>query len=67
MDSLGLLKPSPEGEDPGGLEFQVAVGIFVFSCIVPFAYLGKHRDELVELFCLFFFSDYFYTQTNLCS
>ena len=67
MDSLGLLKPSPEGEAPGGLEFQVAVGIFVFSCIVPFAYLGKHRDELVESFCLFFIYDNIYKQNNQSS
>lgn len=49
MGSLGLLRPSLEGEAPGGLGFQVTVGIFVFSCIVLFAYLGKHRNEPVEL------------------
>lgn len=35
------------------------MGIFVFACIVLFAYLGKHRNEPVELLCLVFFSDYF--------
>lgn len=37
----------------------MAVGIFVFACIVLFAYLGRHRNEPVELLCLVFFSDYF--------
>lgn len=58
MDSLGLLRLSPEGKAPGGLEFQVTVGTFVFSCIVPFAYLGKHRNEPVELFCFSFLTTF---------
>lgn len=66
MGSLGLLRPSLEGEAPGGLGFQVTVGIFVFSCIVLFAYLGKHRNEPVELgFFFSFLYDYFHTKANL--
>lgn len=66
MGSLGLLRPSLEGEAPGGLGFQVTMGIFVFFCIVLFAYLRKHRNEPVEWgFFPFFLSDYFHTKTNL--
>lgn len=43
MGSLGLLRPSLEGEAPEGLRFQVTMGIFVFPCIVLFACLGEQK------------------------
>lgn len=56
MGSLGLLRPSLEGEAPEGLRFQVTMETFVFPCIVLLACLGGTEMNLWSWFLFFLFS-----------